>query len=206
MGEFEPFQLEPHTAAKHLLLRLYMDRWFPILGRHNQRLNYIDGFAGPGEYQGGEPGSPIIAVKSAVTHVENGTLGPEVAVNFIFVERKLEHANNLRGCLSKLEVPNNFNISVIDGEFSEKVGNILDTLGEDNKSIAPTFVLVDPFGFSGIPFELMARILKNPKCEVFINIMVDFINRFLEHPNDRIESHFPRTFGTQAVLEIPIDQ
>jgi hypothetical protein len=33
--------------------------------------------------------------------------------------------------------------------------------------------------------------------------MIDFINRFLEHPNDRILAHFPTTFGTDEVLAIP---
>ncbi len=65
------------------------------------------------------------------------------------------------------------------------------------------FAFVDPFEFSGIPLELMARILRYPRCEVFVNIMVEFTNRFLEHPNDQIVAHFPRTFGTDDVLEIP---
>jgi len=57
--------IEPHTSAKHQILRKYLDAWLPILGRHNSRIVYIDGFAGPGEYSGGEPGSPIIALEAA---------------------------------------------------------------------------------------------------------------------------------------------
>ena len=67
-------KMVPHTAAKHLLLKRYLDRWFPILGKYNQRINYIDGFAGPGEYEGGEPGSPLLAIEAAKYHVERGTL------------------------------------------------------------------------------------------------------------------------------------
>jgi len=145
MCDFEPIQMVPHTAAKHLLLKLYLDRWFPILGMHNQRMNYIDGFAGPGEYQSGEAGSPIIAIESAMAHVAKGTLGPDVAINFIFIESKPEHADHLRSRLSNLVVPSSFHIGVIDGEFSEQVGGILDRLDSENKTLAPTFVLVDPF-------------------------------------------------------------
>ena len=50
----------------------------------------------------------------------------------------------------------------------------------------------------------MARILSHPKCEVFVNIMVDFINRFLEHPNDSVVAHVPQTFGTDKYSMIPI--
>ena len=53
--------LEPQTLGKHLVLRNYLNGWFPILGRWNDRLLFVDGFAGPGEYDGGEKGSPCCA-------------------------------------------------------------------------------------------------------------------------------------------------
>lgn len=203
MSEVVLWPLDPHTGAKHALLKTYLDRWFPILGKYNQRINYIDGFAGPGEYQGGEKGSPILAIESAMEHVSRGTLDQQVTINFIFVEGDKDHADHLRGLLNKLSPPQQFKIAVIDGSFRDQIGGILDKIEADNKSLAPTFAFVDPFGFSGIPLSLMTRILKFPRCEVFVNVMVDFINRFLEHPNEGVTSHFPETFGTDEVLSIP---
>ncbi len=58
MSSLPPIQ--PHTQAKHHILKYYLDEWFPILGRARGSLRYIDGFAGPGEYEGGEDGSPIM--------------------------------------------------------------------------------------------------------------------------------------------------
>ena len=49
-------------------------------------MNTIDGFAGPGEYEDGEPGSPLLAIEAAKVHVEHGTLAPTVEINFGFVE------------------------------------------------------------------------------------------------------------------------
>src|SRR5215469_13110304 len=60
--------IEPHTSAKHDILRKYLDAWLPILGKFNQKTVYIDGFSGPGEYRDGEPGSPIIALEAASCH------------------------------------------------------------------------------------------------------------------------------------------
>ena len=196
-------KMVPHTAAKHLLLKRYLDRWFPILGKYNQRINYIDGFAGPGEYEGGEPGSPLLAIEAAKYHVEHGTLAPNVEINFGFVEANSDYARHLQGKLDALTRPPQFKVGVIQGEFASVIGGILDGLQKESKLLAPTFAFVDPFGFSGIPFDLMARILANPKCEVFVNIMIEFINRFLEHPNDKVLAHFPSTFGTNEVLNIP---
>ena len=60
------WELEPHTRAKHEILKRYLQAWVPILslGRFPKVL-YVDGFAGPGIYSGGEPGSPIIALRAA---------------------------------------------------------------------------------------------------------------------------------------------
>jgi three-Cys-motif partner protein len=196
-------KMVPHTAAKHLLLKKYLDAWFPILGKHHGRINYIDGFAGPGEYEDGEVGSPIIAIEAAKAHVAKCTLPSNVSINFIFVEAESEYADHLRSRLDVLAIPTQFKVGVIPGEYANVIGGILDQLEKDGKQIAPTFAFVDPFGFSGIPFTLMTRILAYPRCEVFVNIMVEFINRFLEHPNDKVVAHFPTTFGTDEVLKIP---
>lgn len=61
--------LEPHTRAKHEILRRYLAAWFPILSKWSGRIIYLDGFAGPGVYSDGEDGSPVIALQTAVDHV-----------------------------------------------------------------------------------------------------------------------------------------
>lgn len=60
----------PHTAAKHNILRKYVQAWSAILalGSSDHRIIYIDRFAGPGEYMGGEEGSPILVLKSLKEH------------------------------------------------------------------------------------------------------------------------------------------
>ena len=62
------WELGEHTLGKHLVLRKYLDAWYPILGRRHPRIAFIDGFAGPGEYEGGEEGSPVIAMKAFADH------------------------------------------------------------------------------------------------------------------------------------------
>ena len=52
MNQVTLWPLDVHTGAKQALLKLYLDHWFPILGKHHQRINYIVGFAGPREYAG----------------------------------------------------------------------------------------------------------------------------------------------------------
>ena len=77
------WQIDPHTQSKHTILRRYWEAWLPIMTKYNQRVLYIDGFAGPGSYAGGEDGSPLIALKSARDHHAR----PKSEVAFIFIEK-----------------------------------------------------------------------------------------------------------------------
>ncbi|MXX78600.1 MAG: three-Cys-motif partner protein TcmP [Gemmatimonadales bacterium] len=62
------WELKPHSLGKHLVLKQYLKAWLPILGQTQGRIIFLDGFAGPGEYKGGEEGSPIIALRAFVEH------------------------------------------------------------------------------------------------------------------------------------------
>lgn len=183
--------IEPHTEAKHKILRKYLDAWFPIMATYHGRIVYLDGFAGPGRYTGGQPGSPIIALESAKNH--SAPLGAELV--FLFIEQRQDRAAHLRAEVDKLQCPDKFKIEIKCGEFAPELTKELDALEQEGNRLAPTFSLIDPFGFSGIPYDLIKRLLSNDRCEVFISFMVDSINRWIEHPADTIRRHILETFG-----------
>jgi three-Cys-motif partner protein len=192
------WQIEPHTTAKHKILDRYLKAWFPILSTYNGRIIYLDGFSGPGIYEGGEPGSPIIALKIAKHH----RLPLKGELVFIFVDDRPDRISNLEKEISKLSLPAHFNIRPRVGEFRIVVGEILDQLDATKRVLAPTFAFVDPFGFSGVPFDLLNRLLKHPRSEAFITFMVDAMNRFLESPSEDIRKHIVEFFGTEEVLQV----
>src|SRR3989304_8806157 len=167
--------LEPHTAAKHKILEAYLNAWFPIINKISRTINYIDGFAGPGIYSKGEPGSPIIALNVANSH-KTELIGK---LHFVFIEERKDRVVNLDEEIKKLTLKPNYNVHVINGKFHEVVHEALGNLKKDGKILAPTFVFIDPFGFSGIPAKIIEKFLSIPKVEVFINFAVDSINRFI---------------------------
>jgi three-Cys-motif partner protein len=76
--------LEPHTRAKHEILRRYLEAWTAILGLGGfPAIRYVDGFAGPGVDNNGEDGSPIIALKAALTHQAK----IKADLRFLFIEQ-----------------------------------------------------------------------------------------------------------------------
>lgn len=190
--------IEPHTSAKHQILRKYLDAWLPILGKYNKRIVYIDGFSGPGEYAAGEPGSPIIALEAARTH--RAKLGGEIV--FLFIEERSDRVANLKKCIATLELPSHFKVHSEEGTFAANLTKLLNDLDAEKGQIAPTFALIDPFGFAGIPYTLVRRLLQKNRCEVLVTFMVDSINRWLTHPDDTIRAHITETFGTEEAVKI----
>jgi hypothetical protein len=104
--------------------------------------------------------------------------------------------------IHKLNPPPNFNIIIEHNQFENTLTNILDRIEADREILPPTFAFIDPFGFKGAPYSIIQRLLTNSKTEIFINIMVDSINRFLEHPDPKITQHIVDLFGTTKVLQI----
>jgi three-Cys-motif partner protein len=187
------WKLEPHTLGKHLVLRRYLDAWFPIMGSWNGRILFIDGFAGPGEYEAGEEGSPIIALKSLLEHRSKGMVTAEAG--FLFIEKDKDRAANLEELLGKLHpMPPNCKTKVVNSAFDLKLSEVLDQLDAQAKRLAPCFVMVDPFGVSDTPMDVIARILRNPRSEVYVSFMYEFINRFKE--TSAFAPHLDRLFGT----------
>ncbi len=140
------WELDPHTNAKHEILRRYLAAWFPILSRHHGRIVYIDGFSGPGRYTKGEIGSPLIALDVAVSR--RRAIAGEVV--FLFIEEREDRIVHLRQELDNITVPTHFKVIVESGQFDERFGEMLNSIERAENTLAPTFAFIDPFGFSGI--------------------------------------------------------
>lgn len=190
------WELEPHTRAKHEILKRYLQAWMVILSQGKfPEILYVDGFAGPGEYAGGEAGSPIIALDTAL-----GYRSPLIAkVHFLFIEKEVARADHLRRQVTLRTLPANFNVIVEGGVTFEAAFEKRYPEFMRGGRLIPTFAFIDPFGWTGAPFSLVKRILAQRSCEVFINFMYEEINRFIGHP-DQV-ANFNGFFGTDAWIK-----
>ncbi len=188
------WELDPHTQAKHTILRKYLDAWLPIMTSVSGEVLYIDGFAGPGEYKGGEDGSPIIALKAVLEH--HATMKAKFI--FRFIEAKKNRFNHLQQKIGEMELPNNLEYKCIPGKFDETMSEILNYLDEQN---IPTFAFIDPSGYSHTPFEVIKRIMSHDKYEILITFMYEEINRFVDHPDPREAEYRNRLYGTDRWQE-----
>ncbi len=96
-----PWELEPHTEAKHRIYQGYLNAWFPILIRRYGVVTYAEGFSGCGIYARDEPGSPIIALRTLLRRRRE--FGEHLKrARFLFVEKERHNVDLLAIELGKL--------------------------------------------------------------------------------------------------------
>jgi three-Cys-motif partner protein len=197
------WSLDSHTAAKHRVLRAYLDGWLPVMGHQaqrvgddNPRLLLVDGFAGPGRYATGEPGSPLIMLEALLSHKSFEDLA---GVQFIFLfiehdEGRVEHLRREIAALGKL--PDNVSVGIEHGEFESVFSAVIDPIVEKGAHLIPTFAFIDPFGYSSASMSITGRLLDFPRCEALFFLPMSFIHRFVGR--DGQEAALTSLFGTDA--------
>jgi three-Cys-motif partner protein len=176
-----------HTLAKHQILDTYLKAWTPIMSSQSVRLGvsgtellFVDGFAGPGRYGGGQDGSPILAIKSILSHSHD----LKVPIRFLFIELDKERHGILRDAIKPYEeqAARSGRISSIrlkQGDCETVLNKMLDDLEKEKRKVGPALFFLDQSGYSDVSMELIRRIMSQPLCEVFFYLNWDHMNRFL---------------------------
>src|SRR5262249_37437354 len=140
-----------------------------------KRLVYVDTHAGPGEYDDGTPGSPLLIAKNVT-----GMLGASGAAHrdiaCMFVEARRGHHQHLEMVL-KHNMPAEANWRARHGTASDHLDEALAFAGD-----APLFMFIDPYGL-GPTFDEVVHVLKRPragrgsKTEILLNFISTAFSR-----------------------------
>ena len=170
------WEYSEHTRAKHEILSRYLGAWYSILGRSRApQLVILDGFAGRGRYTGGEPGSPVLIYDEAVKAVGRGIA---TKITIACSEANEGNYESLKDVADALEACQGVEIRVRQREFADAAGPIARWLA-GNKGTVPTFAFVDPFGFAGVPLDVIRELLAVDHVEVLLTFMARDMSRFL---------------------------
>jgi three-Cys-motif partner protein len=182
------WNLDDHTRAKHRVLRAYLDAWIPIMAQQalkmrgymggSPRLLMVDGFAGPGRYATGEPGSPLIMLSALLEHDAFPRLG-HVRFLYLFIEHDPRRVAHLESELEKLDLPANVEIMLEHGEFETSFGRLVDDVHRRGHRLVPTFAFIDPFGYSAASMSLAGKFLDFPRCEALVFLPLTHVHRFV---------------------------
>jgi three-Cys-motif partner protein len=177
--------IEPHTIAKHEILRGYIAAWYPVLGHTAQgfgdRIAIVDGFCGPGEYTGGEPGSPIIIYDTIRSHKAFPSI--TTPVQLYFLDNDASRIEHLDGLLKAREPhPPTLQIHTQVTDFTSAFEPLLDDIDSNGHGLIATFAFLDPFGYKDYSAEVASRIAGYTRCEILVYLPIGHMSRFIGIP------------------------
>ncbi|WP_024445386.1 three-Cys-motif partner protein TcmP [Mycolicibacterium iranicum] len=199
---------EPHTLAKHELLRRYLGGWFPIMTSYHQRVIYLDGYCGPGTYEDGEPGSPLIALRTLLDHSYGKNMSGKQFL-FLFNDDNEERTDQLTQVLATEKASRGGNWpahiaepNVSCGSFDDTAQQLISMSKNAGRRLAPIFAFVDPFGWTGLPIATLRDLLQDPGCELFVLFSYNAIQRWTSFEGTR--HSLTELFGTTEFEQAPL--
>lgn len=158
--------------VKHRLIERYLQGWFPKMASWSRRLIYIDTHAGRGSHIGGQPGSPIVALKALLNHrLRDSQILYRAEVVFWFIEADSHNLELLQKEIGSVgPIPRRVTIHPILADSTEALRTLISYLKEQKADLAPAFIFVDPYGFP-IPCEVLKELIAFPGVELFVNVM-----------------------------------
>jgi three-Cys-motif partner protein len=198
---YKTWEYAKQTEIKHKIFSDYLPLWLQILGKYNEKLNYIDGFGGIGAYHNSNDikrgnyisdnfGSPIISIQAILNLKKENKIKN---CNVCIIDESEKNLDNIKSILQFKKI----NISQFEfksGDFDTIINNFLDSLGTKHV-LLPTFFLLDPFGISGIKLNTLKRIMSQPRAEILLNFMYNSLQRWISHPDKKIQAIYDEYFG-----------
>jgi three-Cys-motif partner protein len=154
------------SEVKAEIVEKYFDAWARIIantqnrqaGRFgDQKLAYIDLFAGPGRYKNGAVSTPLKVLQRAI---END-LYRERLVTY-FNDKDETNAGTLEKAIDAL--PGIEKLTHKPSVMNEQVGSEIAAQFE-KMSIVPTLAFIDPWGYKGLSLRLVNAFLKDWGCD-----------------------------------------
>lgn len=185
-------QIKAEIVTKYFLV------WSKVIistqKRHSaeNRVGYIDLFAGPGRYRDGAASTPILILQEAI---KDPDLRERLVA--IFNDKDENNTNSLREAIAA--VPGIEGLKYAPNIWTGEVGDeIVKTFA--SRKMVSTFLFVDPFGYKGLSLQLVNSVLKDwgSDCVFFFNY--NRINMGLN--NEAVLPHMEALFGPQRTKSL----
>jgi three-Cys-motif partner protein len=179
------------SRIKSRIVAKYFWAWAKVIisaarGRED-RIAYMDLFAGPGRYSDGTPSTPVIVLKKAI---EDADLRKMLVT--VFNDKDRTNANSLRETINTIPQIQTlkYKPEVENEEVGERIVQRLQRM-----KLIPTLLFVDPWGYKGLSLGLINSVLQNWGCDCVFFFNYNRINPGLN--NDAVRDHMNDLFGEQ---------
>ncbi len=176
--------------VKHTILKTYLQRLFMIVGQGKETvINYVDCFAGPWHEEDDSLSDTSIGVSleqmAQCQQSLKEVFDREITFRALYIEKDPVAFSKLQTFLSQ-QPYTGIEAECLNGDYTELLSDIVSWCKGQF-----TFFFVDPMGWQNVVgAKTMMPLLRLGKAEFLINLMYDFINRFVSverHTEDMVE-------------------
>lgn len=181
------------SQVKSAIVAKYFEAWARVMigaqNRYrrsdNDRIAYIDLFAGPGRYSDGTSSTPLLVLEKAI---ENETMRQRLVT--IFNDKDERNTNSLSEAISGL--PGVDTLRYRPKVYTNEIGEYIVAMFEEMK-LVPTLFFVDPWGYKGLSLRLVNSVIKDWGCDCIFFFNYNRINMGLN--NEAVMEHMNALFG-----------
>jgi three-Cys-motif partner protein len=179
----DPYSGREQTKAKHFILKRYLQALaFKVLTFSD--ITYVDGFSGPWETktENFSNSSFMIAISVLLDAQKQILHRHRRQIRCFFSESNAEAFAQLQEAVAPFHKPDElFEIKTYHGKFEDAIPEIQAFIGTSFP-----LIFIDPTGWKGYPFDKIKPLFRRRKCEVVINFMYEFVNRFAHSEDEHI--------------------
>lgn len=190
-----------HSEAKVKLFGEYIQKYLNIICNdgYTKAIHIIDLFCGPGVYDNGGEGSPVIALKKIKQTYYQFIDKREVKLpkihchfNDIDQDRIITLDSHIKE--NKLHYPNFGTLNLVNKDYLELVEELPKKFKKLQDSKA--FVFIDPFGYKEIKAEHILNLLDcNNNSEILLWLPIQFMYRFSKSGTPGVLENFNTQLG-----------
>jgi three-Cys-motif partner protein len=184
-------EIREQSQIKARIVQKYFWAWanviIPTAKGYDNRILYIDLFAGPGRYEDGSISTPLLVLQKAIDDPNMRSM-----LVTLFNDRDADSAGKLKGAIAalpgidKLKYQPQVSNQIVGEEIEKELSRL---------KLIPTFFFVDPWGYKGLSLGLIKSVLQNwgSDCVFFFNY--NRVNMGLNNP--AVRQHMDALFGVQ---------
>lgn len=182
---------EEQSIVKSNIVEKYFDAWAKVMmssqdryGRE-QKIAYIDLFAGPGRYSDGTISTPIKILRKAIA--DENLCRRLVS---IFNDKDEAFVNSLQNAIEELKGIEKlkYKPKIYHSEVGTEIVKKFEAM-----HLIPTLFFVDPWGYKGLSLRLINSVLKDWGCDGIFFFNYNRINMGLS--NQKVKEHMDALFG-----------
>lgn len=187
------------SLVKTTIVAKYFDAWSNVIistqksyPKHEQRIAYIDLFAGPGRYKDGTRSTPVKILVNAIAKMD---LRNRLVA--IFNDKDENNCKTLQESIA--EIPGIDTLRFKPEVHNEEVGDEIVKMFE-KMHLVPTLFFVDPWGYKGLSLRLVNSVLKDWGCDAIFFFNYNRINMGID--NEAVKQHMNALFGKERAEEL----